>query len=435
MLFLADSGEPAGAAAFKRFSIRGTPSTLVLGGDGAEIDRFVGYYPPAVNFQARLEKILRGENTFKALNEAYGRNPKDVATVFGLARKWWDRNDMAKAQDKFKEVIALDPEGKAGTFIDEDDTKITASYTDFARYELALATALLRRTGPDLAPVTAFIAGYPKSPLVRDAYRQLGNYYASAGTKDEAAKFFAEYASRYPDDPRPLSTWLSRVLRDKGPLDKGAELAVKLRELNSADPNPDVNLMLARFYDLAGEGSKADEVYGNAFMENQVQDAAYALVSYAIYWVDKKENRESAVAMADAALRLEPGVLYFVRQAAYVHLTAGDPAAALELYGPAWLVKNIDGLDPHDIRSYATFWTRSGLNLESALVAAKKTVELQPETHYFWSTLGDVYAALGKKAEAINAAEKALELAPSGEKAAMQKKLDALKAPRSPSVS
>jgi tetratricopeptide (TPR) repeat protein len=388
-----------------------------------------------VNFQARLEKILRGENTFRSLSEAYGKDPKNVATVFGLARKWWDRDEMAKAQDKFKEVIALDPEGKAGTFADEDDMKIMASYTDFARYELALATARLRRAEPDLAPVKAFIADSPKNPLVREAYRQLGNYYANAGPKGDAAQFFAEYASRYPDDPQPLSMWLGRILRDKDPLDKGAELAVKLRVLNAADPNPDVNLMLARFYDLTGDTSMADKVYGNAFVENHVQDAAYGLVSYAIYWVDKKENQESAMAMADAALRLEPGVLYFIRQAAYVHLTAGDSATALELYGPAWLAKNIDVLDPHDIRSYAMFWTRAKLNLESSLVAARKTVERQPKTYYFWSTLGDVYSALGKKAEAIKAAEKALELAPPNEKPAMQKKLDSLKAPTSPKVS
>jgi tetratricopeptide (TPR) repeat protein len=149
---------------------------------------------------------------------------------------------------------------------------------------------------------------------------------------------------------------------------------------------------------------------------------------YAVYWVDKKENQESAVAMADTGLGLQPGELWYIRQAAYVHVTAGDPAKALEIYGPAWLEKNVTVAEPHDIRSYAIFWTRAGLNLESALAAAKKTVELQPKTNYFWTTLSDVYAKLGNRAEAVKALEKALELAPPGEKTGLQKKLDALKA-------
>jgi len=395
------------------------------------VDLFVGYDPPAVNFLGRLERILRGENTFRALNEAYAKDPGNVAAVFGLALKFRDRYDMAKAQDKFKEVLALDPEGKAGTYTDEDGTKITASYAEFSRYELALA-AMRAGKGRDIASINAFIAGEPKNPLVRDAYRRLGSFYTSSGTKDEAAKFFAEYAARYPDDPQPLATWLGRILRDRGPLDKGAELAAALRTLTAAAPDPDTNQMLARFFELAGDTSKAGEVYGDVFMENHLQDVAYSLVSYAAYWVEKKENVDSAVAMVDAALRLEPGVLYFVRQAAYVHLTAGDQARALELYGPGWLKKNMDDLDPHEIRSYATFWLRAGTNLESALAAAKRTVERQPKTNYFWSTLSDVHAKLGNKAEAVKAAEKALALASPNERPGLQKKLDALKASKSP---
>lgn len=351
-----------------------------------------------------------------------------MAAVFGLARKWGERDATAKAQDKFKEVLALDPDGKAGPFTDEEDTRITASYTDFARYEIAFATAMSHRPGPDLVPVKTFIAEYPKNPLVRDAYRQLSRYYGSAGPKEEAATFFAEYASRYPNDPEPLSTWLRRIIRDRGPLDKGNELAAELRRITLSNPNPGTNQMIAQFYELAGDKAKAGEVYGQAFMQSRVQDLAYSLMAYAVYWIDKKENQESAVGMADTALKLEPGELWFIRQAAYVHVTAGDTAKALEIYGPAWLEKNLTEAEPHDIRSYAMFWTRTGLNLESALAAAKKTVELQPKTNYFWTTLSDVYAKLGNSAEAVKALEKALELAPPGEKAGLQKKLDALKA-------
>ena len=82
-----------------------------------------------------------------------------------------------------------------------------------------------------------------------------------------------------------------------------------------------------------------------------------------------------------------------------------------------------------DIRSYATFWLRQGTNLDSALAAAKRTVELEPRTYYLWTTLSDVYAKMGNTSEAIKAAEKAVEFADTQSKPAMQKKLEALRGP------
>ena len=186
------------------------------------------------------------------LNSAYGKNPRDVAAVFGLARKWGDRYDTAKAQDKYKEVIALDPEGKAGNFTDAEDTKITAPYLDFARFELASASFDTRR--PDPAPLKAFIAAYPASPLVRQAYRVLSSYYGGPAPNEEAGKFFAEFAGRYPGDPVPLLAWLRRIVRDKGPVDKGLELAAQLRDATQMTPNPAVNQTIARLYDIAEIG-------------------------------------------------------------------------------------------------------------------------------------------------------------------------------------
>jgi predicted TPR repeat methyltransferase len=63
--------------------------------------------------------MVDGVETFKALTAAYAKNPKDVATVFKVARKWSERYDEAKAMEKYKEVVALDPNGKAGTYTQE----------------------------------------------------------------------------------------------------------------------------------------------------------------------------------------------------------------------------------------------------------------------------------------------------------------------------
>jgi len=421
---LADNGEPAGDGIFKRFAIGGTPTTLVLDGQGAEVDWFVGYSPPPENYQAKLEKILTGQGTFKALQAAYAANPKDVAAIFGLARKWEARDDTPKAQEKYREVIALDPEGKAGQYTDEDSW-VTAPYTEFARLSLAMANFWSRN--PDVAPIKAFIAQNPNSRLVKVAYTEMSDYYVSVGPKEEADKFFSEYTSRFPEDPAAAATWLARVIRDRGPAEKAVELAERLRELSAAVPDPRISQMIARAYDLAGEKDKAEAAYGRTFMQDRVDGLASNLAAYVDYWVEKKENLESAVAMAETAARLKPGDPYYIRRVAYVYCAAGQEAKAMEVYGPAWLEKSSPGVTAQDIRSYATFWLRQGKNLDSALAAAKRTVELEPRTYYHWATLSDVYAKLGNKPGALSAAEKAVELADPQSKPPMQKKLEALR--------
>jgi hypothetical protein len=242
-LFRAVSQEPAGSAIFKKFAIRGTPTTMVLDGDGAEVDWSVGYSPPAEKFEASLHKMVDGNETFKALTAAYAKNPKDVATVFKIARKWSERYDQAKATEKYKEVIALDPNGKAGTYT-EEYYKITVPYTEYA--EFSIATASLMEQKPDMAPVRAFIAKHPQSKLLKQAYDRMGYYYGYQAPKEEAAKFFAEYAGKYPNDPMVLFSWLSRIVRDKEPVDKGIELASKLEEMTDFNLEPGINQLLAQ---------------------------------------------------------------------------------------------------------------------------------------------------------------------------------------------
>jgi tetratricopeptide (TPR) repeat protein len=349
-----------------------------------------------------------------------------VAVVFGIARKWAERDDAAKAAEKYKEIIALDPAGNAGSYTD-GDTFITAPYTEYAKYYLAAAS--LYGEKPDPKPVREFIAANPQSRLVRQAYKDMAQSYGFGGTPNkEADAFYAEYMVRYPDDSTVLFWWLSRIVRDKGPVDKGLELAARLRELTVENPSPGINRAIAQVYDLAGNKAKAGEVFGKEFMEGRVQTFAYHLVSYANYWLDRKENTESALAMADLASKLQPDSVSTLRSVAGIYLKAGQDAKALDLYGPAWLAKKVGEQSGEEIYGYAGFWLRQGKNLDSALVAARKAVELQPKVYFFWSTLSDIYAKMGNKDEAIKALEKAVELAEGNNKKALQGRLNGLKA-------
>jgi tetratricopeptide (TPR) repeat protein len=395
---------------------------MTIGGDGAEVDWSVGYGPPAENFQARLQKMLDGVDTFKAISAAYAKNPKDEATVFKLAGKYAARSDTDKANAKYKEVIALDPEGKAGTY-SQEYSGITASYTEFSAYYMAMSNLY----GPkaDIAPAKAFIAKYPLSKLAKQAYGSMANYYGYQASKDEAEAFFAEYAAKYPNDPAVLGQWLSRIVQDKGPYDKGRELAEKIKELTDYNPWPGFNNPIAQLYWDLGEKDKAEKTFGKDFMEGQVQSLAYNLISYANFWTQNNTNLDSALAMIETAIKLQPGNSYFLSQAAATNIKAGREAKALELYGPAFAKKS--ETDTEALNSYANFWARQGKNLDDALAAAKKAVDHMPGAYWRWSTLSLVQEKLKNYPEAIKAREKAIELAPDQVKETFKKDLERLK--------
>jgi len=161
-------------------------------------------------------------------------------------------------------------------------------------------------------------------------------------------------------------------------------------------------------------------------MENRVTGLAYDLISYASFWLGKDENKDSALAMAETALKLQPDNDYIIRQAAGVYLKMDNESKALALFGSDYMQKNI--ADASALNSYAWFWAGQGKNLESALIAAAKAVELKPKQYYIWDTLATVYSKMKNTAEAVRAMEKATELAPESAKESYKKKLETMKA-------
>jgi len=300
-----------------------------------------------------------------------------------------DRYDEAKAFEFYKKVIALDPDGKKGatdydTGRPNGTEKVT--YTQYAEFNIG--TAALSARPPDPALLQAFIKKYPKGGIVNEAFSQLSRaYFLRTGTKDEASKFYTDYVGRFPRDVQALSAWVQRILSDKEPVDKGIDLANKALELIRSDAKPDstqavslrdasiVALNLARLFNLKGDKAKAVETV----------DAA------------SKEAGDTA--------QIIPSIAQ-----AYIDLGAEDKALAV--YGPAFYKKNIGA--PVVLRGYATFWTNQNKNLDGALEAAKKGTELAADDYRSWTTLGNVHLKLKNAAEAIKAADKAIQVAPAG---------------------
>jgi tetratricopeptide (TPR) repeat protein len=108
-----------------------------------------------------------------------------------------------------------------------------------------------------------------------------------------------------------------------------------------------------------------------------------------------------------------PSQWYTLQAAAGIYLKLKKPEKALAVYGPEFMKKNLK--DQGVLVSYASFWSRqgekqAGMNLESALEAARTSVGLTSD-YYNNYTLAGILFKLKKYPEALPYAEKAAEQA------------------------
>lgn len=373
--------------------------------DGSELDWIVGYGPPPEDFQKKIDLVLQGVGTYKSLAAKVAADPQSVEANFKLAEKWDDRYDQAKAAELYKKVIALDPGGTKGT-TEYGRDKVKVSYTQLAEFNVA-SSAMSARP-PDVGPFLAFVMKYPDSQIVKDAYGRVGSFYGRQGAKEDATRFFEDYNKRFPGEVMAYSGWVTRIISDKEPLDKGIELALKAISLSQGRAAMSGWQNLGRLYILKGDKAKAI-------------DAADQMMKIAAMPPPAKPGAAPVMPMGGGLGTAAPG-------AAQIYLDAGVPEKALAIYGPDYAKQN-EKSGPMLTR-YAQFWAQQVTNLDSALDAAKKVTELSPTAYSSFTSLATVYQKMKNYGEALKAAEKALSLAPAQPpqlKENIQKTIDAIK--------
>ncbi len=329
-----------------------------------------------------------------------------MEVVFKLAQKYAGRFSMPeKVKELYEKVLALDPEGKAGTY-EYEYLKASIPYTEYAEY--ALAGMETSSQNPNPGPMEAFIRKYPESKLLKNAYSQLSFYYQRTAPKEAATRFFETYIAKYPEDPSVLNSYIQRIILDKDPLDKGIEIAEKINVIIGYPPNPTYMQNLAQLHILNGNEAGAEEIYGGDFAETMMSSTTSALLAYANFWIGQNKNLESAEEMADTAVKMSPDIWYVLQRAAEVYCRLDKMNKALKIYGPEYARENAD--DPSTLGSYAAFWNRQDQNLESAVDAARKA-NAASLSYFSAYTLGQILFKLKDYDEALEAAEKAVELA------------------------
>ncbi len=392
---------------FERFRIRGTPTDLLVDKTGKEIDWRVGYGPPPDRVLEWIKNTLAGVDTYVDLTARFAKNPNDVAVVFKLAAKTANRltPEMgAQSKQFYEKILTMNLQGQAASYYDED-YEATIPYVEAAQFALAQTTVFGRE--PDPAAMVKFVKDHPESPMTKTGYRYLTYYYGQAATQEAADKFFDEYNAKFPGDRDALAAYVERIIKDKGPVDKGLEMAEKLKKMAGYPPNPAFEQYLADLYILKGDPAKADGEYGKDFLDTYASNSFYSLIGFADFWADQGRNLESAEAAADLALKFKPDDWFAYAETANIYAKVGKDDKALSVYGPGFVKKFGD--DQLPLVNYAIFWTNAGKNLDSALDAARRSVELRPD-YFNYFTLGQTLLRMKRYDEALAAAQKAVDL-------------------------
>ncbi len=320
VLVHADSTEDLGKTLFEKFKIRGTPAVLVLNDQGEEIDRLVGYGPPAAEYRTRLEQAYTGEYTLLALRRAFAENPEDLATVARLARKHkgnYSYDDMAP----FVRTLVQRADETAALTLPLGDNHEEINALEFARF-------MQLYEKPERIPET--LADYPESSLRGTAFDLLRREMSRDATREGGFGVAEMLIEQYPDEIPLLSTYISASTQTGYNTERAVELADHLTSLETFEPDSHINPELARLYIKAGLDEKALAVYGEDYIAPFMADDAPTLNGYAWFWALQEKNLDSALQAIQRATEIDPADDNLLDTMSMVQWMMGDHQLALE---------------------------------------------------------------------------------------------------------
>lgn len=467
-------GEPIYDELKKAYNTSATPTVVIAEAGAAEIDRIVGYGPPPEGLLTKVTNAANRIDTFEALIKEHEENPDDPETTFKLAYKY-ERNfgEDDIAQRLYREIIDRSDEAKS-IMVPYSTPDDMISIQEWSLFRLGFKTfnaiyyEALVKDFPDtrfsniayrfLAPrkvraessreVVSFfekiVEKYPDDVYLLNCYVR---YCINAQTNIDRGIEIAELIQTLISDREPSfnpTQFYAELLMMKGDSTKAKQVYGNRffeREVDDATrlmvsysmfwERQNANLESARRilnrsfamepenYVLRGTAAlgymrlnreeDALRVYGQEHIADENIDKSI-LYNYASFWADMGINLESAFEAIMRYKELNNGRGGH-STLAKIYIEMDNIDEALKEYGSEYIKEHTT--NPSELTSYAMFWAEKEKNLESALEAVKKSMELEPKMDIFnYDTLSLVYWKMKKYKEAIEAEEKALELSP-----------------------
>ncbi len=259
----------------KTYKIHAYPTLLIIGPDGKEVGREIGYLPPK-DFVDEIGGLAKGAGTVATLEEKLKANPDDFDLLVTLGTKHAEAGHADRATELLKKAMALDPKNEKGRYPEILYTLGEANYN--ADRWAAAKTYFTRLT-----------AEYPGSDVYRDGMARLAKTQFKLGDADAAVATYWTITKDRQDDDKALNAFAWFCSQAKIGLDKALPAAEKAARLSNRDPG--ILDTLAEVHFAMGNYDKAIEVETEA-AGKQPDDK---------YFKDQIEKYRKAKADADHA--------------------------------------------------------------------------------------------------------------------------------------
>ncbi|UCC84276.1 MAG: tetratricopeptide repeat protein [Gemmatimonadota bacterium] len=337
------------------------------------------------------------------------RRPTDNLEAYDLyllARQYWDSEQWQAAIDLFEDAIELDPDfalAYAWLAMAEADFYwlVTEARTDERLARVRRAAERAVQIDPDLP----------------DAHLAIGWYYYKAYDYERALQHFAIARDALPGDSY-VSTQIAPVLRALGNWEEAAD---NFRKSFESNPRSDWAARELGFtYHVMHRFAEAEEYYDRAIQLGPDDYTNY--LSKAALYVSWEGDRERArTAIREAWARIQPAPLFAENY--YLHwwvyrIIDEDYERTLRRLAAGLVETDTTGYyltkaELHRLSGDAALarasYDSARVLLESRLISASSDIAAQA---HIYSQLGLAYAGLGRKAEAVRAAERAVTLFP-----------------------
>ncbi|MBT3228342.1 MAG: hypothetical protein HOD43_12425 [Candidatus Marinimicrobia bacterium] len=251
----------------KRFNIHSIPSYVFVDEEGNEIDRIVGYRPPA-EYLAEMTRIRNGINTVPDLVRQLQEDPDNADLLVSLAGKVETMSGLQAAMTYWEILFGLE--------------SVEPLLHSTAALKMALYHA---KENQDPETLVSFINNETNTEVLPKAYDALRNFYR--GMKDNAAE--ADTYRRYVD-------FMSGVQKETSGLLNGYAWRMTELDLNLENALERINQGIALLAEDEGARDKA-----------QIMDTKGEVL-----W--KLGRIDEAVAVMDECIVLQPEDSYYQEQ-------------------------------------------------------------------------------------------------------------------------
>lgn len=244
-----DAEKDEGEVLAKKFKVKAYPTLVLVGSDGNEIDRHIGYLDPE-QFLEVIEGYQKGIGTVAFYEAKLAKSPNDVETLYTLGLKHADAVRADEAKATLEKVLELDPDSEH-----KADILANLGYVMYADDRNEEAIEYYRK----------LIKEFPDTEQQDEALQMLARVYYKVDEKDNSIEAYTEYVNRHPEDPNVLNGFAWFCAQRKFGFDEALPVALKAVELSGREAG--ILDTLAELYYAMGDYNNAIKIGEEALMK------------------------------------------------------------------------------------------------------------------------------------------------------------------------